>query len=185
MNPLGTHDTERILTYLAGPVHDGRGRQWQASQKLSDDEYKKVISLLKIASAMQFTLPGVPSIYYGDEAGMEGYRDPFNRACYPWGQENESLIKWYQFLGQLRKICPALKDGRFIPISAALGCISYARQTGSDELIIIANRNEHDIDYYLHEEYFSIEPIYGCTSHGPYVNVPAMTCALLGRGKWM
>ena len=58
---------------------------------------------LKLAAAIQYLLPGVPCIYYGDEAGLEGYRDPFNRACYPWGREDEGLIDWYKKLGKMRR----------------------------------------------------------------------------------
>ena len=96
MNSLSTHDTERAITVMAGEPLDGKDREWQADTKL-DDEHKKLgVKLLKVASAMQFTLPGFPCIYYGDEAGMEGYRDPFNRCCYPWGKENKELIEWHK-----------------------------------------------------------------------------------------
>ena len=110
MNSLSTHDTERAITVMAGEPLDGKDREWQADTKL-DDEHKKLgVKLLKVASAMQFTLPGFPCIYYGDEAGMEGYRDPFNRCCYPWGKENKELIEWHKKLADVRKSCSALWD---------------------------------------------------------------------------
>jgi hypothetical protein len=56
-----------------------------------------------MASFLQYTLPGAPSLYYGDEAGMEGYNDPFNRRTYPWGRENPELLSHHRNLGQLRK----------------------------------------------------------------------------------
>ena len=93
---------------MAGEPLDGKDREWQANTKL-DDEHKKLgVKLLKVASAMQFTLPGFPCIYYGDEAGIEGYRDPFNRCCYPWGKENKELIEWHKKLADVRKSCSAL-----------------------------------------------------------------------------
>ncbi len=116
MNSLSTHDTERAITVMAGEPLDGKDREWQADTKL-DDEHKKLgVKLLKVASAMQFTLPGFPCIYYGDEAGMEGYRDPFNRCCYPWGKENKELIEWHKKLADVRKSCSALWDGDFINV---------------------------------------------------------------------
>lgn len=115
MNHIGTHDTERALTILAGePVH-GRGREWQSSQKLSPEQRERGIKLLKLASLLQYTLPGVPCVYYGDEAGMEGYKDPFNRGTYPWGSENQELIEWYRTLGKIRKSCPSLKESGMVP----------------------------------------------------------------------
>ena len=58
---------------------------------------------MKIASCLQYFLPGVPSLYYGDEAGMQGFEDPLNRRPYPWGQEDGELLAHYAMLGRLRK----------------------------------------------------------------------------------
>ena len=83
MNHIGTHDTARILTRLAGEPLRGRGRDWQAGKNLNADEYKKGVKRLKMAAVLQYGLPGLPSLYYGDEAGLTGYGDPFCRGCYP------------------------------------------------------------------------------------------------------
>ena len=79
MNFLSTHDTERALTRLAGDEIGWNGKDWQAERYLNGQQYMYGISLMKCAMVLQFFLPGIPSVYYGDEAGMEGYRDPFNR----------------------------------------------------------------------------------------------------------
>lgn len=103
MNPLGTHDSMRILTALGCQSLEEMSRERKARSFLSEGEYVKAYRLLKLASLMQMTLPGVPCIYYGDEAGMEGYNDPFNRRCYPWGREDGQLLAWYHALSALRK----------------------------------------------------------------------------------
>ena len=66
---------------------------------------------LKIAAAIQMTLPGVPSIYYGDEAGMTGMADPFNRAAYPWGNEDGELLSCFRTLTAVRSQNAALRAG--------------------------------------------------------------------------
>lgn len=186
MNPLGTHDTERIMNVLAGTSSEYRDRYWQSQNRLSDEQIQKGTTLLKIASGIQFTLPGIPSIYYGDEAGTQGFKDPFNRTCYPWGNENNDLINWYKFLGSLRQHCKALVDGEFVPISAALGCVAYARIKDDELIVVIANRNEHEISYHMNEERFcDLAPICGCSASGQRIDIPALSCAILGKGKWV
>ena len=109
MNLLGTHDTPRILTAL---VDDFVGsREEYAARKLSCEERSLAEQRLLMASFLQFTLPGAPSIYYADEAGMEGHKDPFNRRTYPWGQENQDLLAHFKKLGALRKELAALRLG--------------------------------------------------------------------------
>ena len=77
---------------------------------------------------MQYTLPGVPCVYYGDEAGMEGYKDPFNRGCYPWGRENQELLAWYRRLGEIREEHPVFKEGSFRLLKAKGSLLAYVRE---------------------------------------------------------
>ena len=155
MNHIGTHDTMRAITALAGESCEYRDREWQSEKKLSEEEHECGIRLMKVASLIQFTLPGVPSVYYGDEAGMQGYKDPFNRFCYPWGNENEELLSWYKELGKFRRSHSVFKEGIFEPVSEADGVIAYRRKDGENEITVIVNRNETEITYYLDEETLS------------------------------
>jgi len=146
MNHIGTHDTERAITKIAGEKSDYRDRQWQSEHSLSEEEYKRGVKLLKLCTAIQYTLPGVPCVYYGDEAGMEGYRDPFNRACYPWGHEDENLIAWYRYLGLLRQEHgDILKDGGLRSVYAHNNVLSFERyvetEGGEDALFVAVNRS--------------------------------------------
>ena len=146
MNHVGTHDTERILTMLAGEPLEGRPRKWQAFEHLSEDSYKKGVKLLKVISVMQYTLPGVPCIYYGDEIGMQGYRDPFNRRFFEWENKNEELLKHYEFLAGVRKNS-VLKDGDFKVLYAKDGLIVYERTKQKKSLTVILNCSEHEEIY--------------------------------------
>ena len=109
MNMLGTHDTVRVLTAL---VDDFEGsRQEQAKRRLSPMQLNQAKERLLIASFLQYMLPGAPSLYYADETGMEGHKDPFNRRTYPWGKEDKGLLAHHKMLGQLRKDLQALQLG--------------------------------------------------------------------------
>lgn len=151
MNHIGTHDTMRAITALAGENCEYRDRQWQSERSLSREEYAYGIRLMKIASLIQFTLPGVPSVYYGDEAGMQGYKDPFNRVCFPWGSENAELMGWYKKLGSFRRSHTVFEKGDFVELSGEKGVIAYKRIDSENEITVIVNRNKEPITYYLDE----------------------------------
>ena len=142
MNHIGTHDTERALTALGGEPANGRGRSWQAEQKMSPAERETAVRRLKLATLLQFSLPGVPCVYYGDEAGMEGYRDPFNRATYPWGHEDPDLLDWYRRLGACRRACAAFAQGEIVPLMTAEELVAYERRDGDSRLICAVNRGD-------------------------------------------
>jgi glycosidase len=139
MNHIGTHDTERALTLLGGEPAYGRGRSWQAGQRMTADQRRLALRRMRLAALLQFALPGVPCIYYGDEAGMEGYRDPFNRHPYPWGGEDADLLDWYRRLGAARHAAPVLAAGAFAPVPAPDDVACFARRGRDGGLLCVAN----------------------------------------------
>ena len=139
MNLLGTHDTPRILTALVDEF-DG-SREQLASRFLSPADKALAQRKLMAASFLQYMLPGAPSTYYGDEAGMEGHKDPFNRRTYPWGNEKEALLSHYRQLGQLRKSA-ALRLGDTEFISAENGHIAFIRKNDQEQFEIYVNLND-------------------------------------------
>ena len=161
MNHLSTHDTMRAITALAGENCAYRDRKWQSTHSLDEREYHYGMKLLMAASAMQFALPGVPTIYYGDEAGMQGYKDPFNRRCYPWGKENGELVKWYKKLGKIRNENRVFKDGRFEILSAVAGCVAFSRKNDDEAILVISNSNPHPITYYVKSEWCDAHDLLG------------------------
>ncbi len=139
MNLLGTHDTPRILTAL---VDDFQGdRYQQAQRRLSRSQYITAQERLLMASFLQYMLPGSPSLYYGDEAGMEGHKDPFNRRTYPWGRENTELLAHFQRLGQLRKSFAPLRTGDIQFQEAQDQRLAFTRSFADKRLRIYCNRN--------------------------------------------
>lgn len=144
MNVLSTHDTERTLTVLGGESGEGHSYAELATMKMTKEERTRAKELLKMASAMQYTVYGIPSLYYADEAGSEGYRDPFCRRPYPWGKEDTDLLAHYRALGALRSL-PALKRGDFTLLDAPSGCVYYRRGRGKSAIFAFFNRSQNAV----------------------------------------
>jgi glycosidase len=183
MNIISTHDTERAITALAGnPLKNDRA--WQAKQKLDKQQRQKGIALLKLASAIQYTLPGVPCIYYGDETALEGYKDPFCRATYPWGREQTELISWYQNLAKIRSSCSALKSGEFIPVVQKNNVLAYVRKDKNSQIFCVFNAQNAKKNIILPQE-FDLKPTLGESITEPKnLTLQPLTCALIKtRGK--
>ena len=141
LNSLGTHDNPRILT-LCGQSEDlsGHDRDWRAHFKLSRAERQRGVRRVKLASTLLYAFPGSPTVYYGDEAGMEGCEDPFNRATFPWDKEDMTLLSHYRTLGQLRKERKSLRRGDIQYLRAEGGLLVFTRQY-EEELTVIALNN--------------------------------------------
>lgn len=139
MNPLGTHDTARILSSLADEFDGDRAAL--AQRKLTPEQLALGKKRLMAASVLQYALPGCPSLYYGDEACMEGGKDPFNRRTYPWGHEDQALLAHFRRLGQLRKSCPALQRGDTEFFHAEQGRVGFARTLDGQCVKIYVNLN--------------------------------------------
>ncbi|MBQ8207895.1 MAG: glycoside hydrolase family 13 protein [Clostridia bacterium] len=142
MNILGTHDTERILTVLGGEDNPELSNAELAGLKMNDDARARAVELLKLGSVLQYTVYGVPSVFYGDEAGLEGYRDPFCRMPFPWGRENKELLEHYTRLGRIRRENKVLSDGIFKITRSECGYIEYERSSKAGKLIIAVNAGD-------------------------------------------
>ena len=147
MNLLGTHDTERILTMLGSDIWELDGTNDElATRKLMPEKREYAIELLKIASAIQYTVYGIPSVFYGDEVGLEGYHDPFCRMPYPWddidGTYREEIRDHYIRLGQIRAENPAFDGGDFYIIQKNESSVVYAREKGDNLVVIAVNRGK-------------------------------------------
>jgi len=111
------------------------GREVESVRRLSAEQRTLAEERLKLASFLQFMLPGAPSIYYADETGMEGGKDPFNRKCYPWGSEDPELMAHFRTLCKLRREEQALRTGNLKIIEAGKNRFGFLR----DDLLIGAN----------------------------------------------
>lgn len=145
MNFLGTHDTPRILTLLGGePVPESK--EARAEARLSSAGYRLARQRLMLGALLLYAFPGSPTVYYGDEAGMQGYEDPLNRRTYPWGQEDESLSAWYRRLGQLRRERLSLQVGKIRYLYAAGGGLVLERRAEAEVTVAALNAGAEDLE---------------------------------------
>jgi cyclomaltodextrinase len=125
--PLDSHDTERFKTLVSGDTRK-----------------------LKLAFLFQMSFPGAPAIYYGDEIGMEGGKDPDSRRAFPWREStwDLELRQWVRLLVSLRKRTPALRRGEFIRLLAEDGVYAFARILGEQNILVALNASgqEHRVE---------------------------------------
>lgn len=155
MNSLGTHDTVRIINALSDVRAHGWSKTHKLGYKLPDSEYEKAKKKLYLASVLQFTLPGIPSIFYGDEAGLQGFDDPINRRPYPWGSEDKEILAHYKKLGRIRRENRAVFSGGF-NMRDENGLVAYERTSGDDEILIAVNAGADDKTLFINKEYISL-----------------------------
>ena len=142
MNLIGTHDTMRILTALGGEAPEGHTNDELAVMHLDTEERREAVCLLKIAYTILATLPGVPMIYYGDEAGMEGYSDPFNRRPFPWSNVDQDLLSFYRQIGKIRHSRDEYREGAFRLLRLDKESLAFSRT--SDHRIVLTIVNHSD-----------------------------------------
>ncbi len=148
MNFLSSHDTVRAITKLAGPEVNDQDKIWQNTHdELSREEYILGRERLKISYLLLYFLPGIPSIFYGDEVGVSGQKDPFCRKCYPWNRKDKKLLRFFKEIGKFRK-----KEKEFFGIADFEvkwaddeGCI-IKRMSEDRSMILVLNRTNQVLD---------------------------------------
>ena len=145
MNMLATHDTFRLISALSDKDVTGLNKTQMSKIKLSGKEYKKATDRCKIATLLSYTLYGVPSIYYGDEIGMQGYTDPLNRRFFDWNNIDQSLYAWHIKLGEIRSKIKAFIDGELEIVYAKDGALVYKRKNDESEVLIAVNLSKDSI----------------------------------------
>ena len=142
MNFLGSHDTERITTVLGGIEDMGEENEILAHRRMSECERENAIKLLNQAYLLLASLPGVPCIYYGDEFGMEGYHDPFNRRPFPPRAFDDANIGFFKKVNAVRNGEPLFKSTELTATVLAEGVAYIVRTDGVKKLHIFANMSE-------------------------------------------
>ena len=136
MNLLSSHDRRRILTVLF-------------------ESEESVMMLYKL----MFALPGVPCIYYGDEAGLKGLADPENRAAYPWGRENKNMLSFFIELTAEYHAHSALKNGSLTMLSLDKDVAAFIRENSEERILVLTNRCEEKKTVTFEEKEYGITPL--------------------------
>ena len=165
INSLDTHDTIRALTILSGKyIRKDKGyrvweidrepTQWHKNgrfetynfrkfclnlEKLTEEELERAIEKIKVASILQYFLPGNPCIYYGTEAGLTGFKDPFSRKCFPWDNKNQEIVYYFRKLGEFRREYTGKKSEKPNIINDSNGLYVFTRKNEIDEIFVAVN----------------------------------------------
>ena len=184
MNIIGTHDTPRALTLLGVSEEEWHmDRDGRAHYALPPERLKTARRKLALAAVIQFTMPGSPTIYYGDEAGRQGFEDPFNRRTYPWGAEDREILAFYRRLCELRAESDTLNRGglRFRDCQGNL--LQYERYSDRSRIIVLVNRGlqpqKAQIDALYAVEMFSTCEYDSQDDTGIHLTVPPESAFLL------
>lgn len=141
LNLVDGHDRVRIITQLSDSrdVNDVSEDE-KKNHTIDRDKYLLAVSRLKALSVIQYTVPGTPLLYYGDEVGVYGYNDPYNRKPYPWGKEDNELCSHYVALGEMRKKSKVFGEGTFKTLFTGTHTFAYERATKDEKIVVIVNR---------------------------------------------
>lgn len=149
LNLLGSHDRMRTLTLFGNaPKEWTLSEEEKKNYRLNEGQKSLALGRLWIAALAQMTMPGVPCIYYGDEAGLDGYSDPYNRGTYPWGKEDKNAENIYRNAVSLRKLYSVFTDGDFEPVAFNEDVFGFYRRSEKDSALVVINRSlqkEHEI----------------------------------------
>lgn len=194
MNLLSSHDVERARTVLAISGNQRvLSREQQASLVVPISEDRRAMALQKLAVSIVYSLPGMPSIYYGDETGMHGLKDPFNRA--PFCACDELTTAFYRSIGKIRVGVDALKTGYCTVFDCGSDILGILRFCGATDAfgeisepgayITLINRSETPrsvtIDLYSHNLGLPREAIRTLNEN----NFERATCQLTGDFAWV
>ncbi len=155
MNSLSTHDITRAITTLGGEGIDknndliwdvNHDRKWQIkNEKLTKKQFEEAEKMFKLATIIQYFLPGNTCIYYGDEIGMYGYRDPFNRKCFDWSKTENELNDFFIKIGKIKNSKQFLKNAEFKIIEINEKILVFERYTNEKLLVVFLNRTKEKI----------------------------------------
>ena len=176
MNFLGSHDTERIATVLGGERDNGYDNHILAHKRMTADERALALLMLKNAYLILASLPGIPCIYYGDELGLEGYHDPFNRRTFPISGFESEESAFFASINRVRSTEPLFLAPVTVAEEIECGIVRIIRRDGEGELTVIANMSDSE---YCAELECSMTDVFTGAVYSGSVVLPKKSVAVL------
>lgn len=170
MNPTSTQDTSRSMEIWGCSVFQQYGEwawnlqndslDWIKSHKMSREEYKYGKMVYKSYACVLTFLPGIFSIFYGDEVGLPGVGNLANRAPYPWGHRDKDLLKYFRQLGKIRKQEQFLRKAELKIVKIDHEQFVFERYDENNKILVIVSRTHHVSKVNLPEEYKDAKVIF-------------------------
>lgn len=142
---IKVHGREKFLT------EDFRKFEYD-NDKLSHDEYELAVKRLKVAVILQYFLIGNPCIFYGTEVGLHGFKDPFNRKCYPYGNEDIELLKFYQEIGEFRSKYIG-RNSQYKTLYYDKDIFAFERKGNKNSIFVVVNRGKYPRNFEIPKEF--------------------------------
>lgn len=140
MNELSNHDHSRFLTRTNGKI----GRLDTLGSAAAQEGIQK--DIMREAVMLQMTWTGSPTVYYGDEAGVCGFTDPDNRRTYPWGQEDQEMLRFHKEMIRIHKTYPEFNEGSIKRLDGEHGLLAYGRFTNGRHSVVLINNTDRTIE---------------------------------------
>ena len=172
MNFTSTHDISRAIEFFGGEYFRSNGEwvwnlenesiEWVRNHQIKKEEYRLGKQRLKIYYAALTFLPGIVSIFYGDEVGMTGIGNLANRGPYPWKKRDKELLKFFREMGMMRKRFPFLKTAESREIEMSSQKLVFEREgtDGEKILVMLSNEEERDISFEVPTAYSNARIVY-------------------------
>ena len=171
MNFTSTHDISRALNMLGCESEFSPYKEWYwdpvdnshehcKDYKMSKEDLIRAKEIYKAyISALAF-LPGNLSIFYGDEAGIEGLGNLANRKTFPWGEEDSDLVEFFTSIGKVRVNNKFLEQADLNVFKINRDYFMFERINGEDKMLFAVNRTDNDVDFKVPDEYSDGEDVY-------------------------
>ena len=138
MNQLDNHDHSRFITRTNGRT----GRLESAGSAAAGEGIR--MGVYRQAIVMQFTWPGAPTLYYGDETGLPGWTDPDDRRTFPWNRRDWELEEFCRYMIRLHRESPALRKGSLLPLPAEAGVLAYGRFLAEEKALVVIHHADEE-----------------------------------------
>ena len=170
MNFTSTHDITRAINIFGTREFQYSGewawdlnnndRNWQKNYQMDNEDYQRGKEIYKSYLYALTFLPGNLSIFYGDEAGLQGMGNLANRRPYPWGREDKDLVNYFKYLGIIRNKNPFLEKADFEVLDINDKYLQFRREKEREDALITVSRTGERSEIFIPRYYQDADTIY-------------------------